>query len=364
MDSSYSFSRLVQAYYHCRRHKRNTHSALRFELNLERNLMDLDEDLRDGSYRPGTSICFAVTHPKPREVWAADFRDRIVHHLIYDYLAPIFLPRFIVDSFACIPGRGPLRAAERVQHYARSITQNWQQPAMYCKMDLANFFGSIDKDILWTKIACRVRERWWRELVRVVLFHDPRTDFQLCGNHADLERVPRHKRLTYAPDGCGLAIGNLVPSQFGANILLDCLDKFAKHRLQARYYVRYVDDFLLLHASAEWLMAARMAIEAFLSELRLTLNPRKTIVQPVARGIDFAGYVIKPFRLEVRRKTVSDALDRIERQPPANTVHTINSYLGLMRHASAHHDRARIANAARRRGHCVDAALTKAFSRG
>ena len=361
MDSSYSFPLLVQAYHDCRRHKRNTPSALRFELNLERNLFDLNERLRDGSYRPGPSTCFAVTHPKPREVWAADFTDRIVHHLIYNYLAPIFIPRFIADSFACMPGRGPLRAAERVQQHARSITKNWQCPAIYCKMDLANFFGSIDKRILWSKIACRVRERWWRELIYTVLFHDPRTNFKLRGSQGDLERVPHHKRLTFAPDDQGLAIGNLIPSQFGANILLDCLDKFVKHTLHAKYYVRYVDDFLLLNQSTSWLTGAREAIEAYLTELGLALNPKKTIIQPVSRGIDFAGYVIKPFRMEIRRKTVRHALDRIETQPSSETFATINSYIGLLRHTSAYHDRARIANAARPRNPSVNGALTKAY---
>jgi hypothetical protein len=360
--SGYTFALLVQAYYDCRQHKRNTSSALRFELDLERNLMELHERLLDGSYRPGKSICFAITWPKPREVWAADFTDRVVHHLIYNYLAPIFLPRFIADSCACIPGRGTLYAAQRLQAHARSVTQNWQRPAMYCKMDLANFFGSIDKSVLWAKMAPYIRERWWRDLIRTVVFHDPRSNFDLRGDPADLRRVPRHKRLMFAPEGRGLAIGNLIPSQFGANILLDAvLDKFVKHHLRAKYYVRYVDDFVLLHESSDWLYAARAAIEAHLPQFHLSLNPRKTVTQPVMRGIDFAGFVVKPHRLEPRRRVVHHALRRIETAPINEVYETGNSYLGLIVHSDSRHDRAKIANALRKRGLSVSASFTKAY---
>ncbi|HBO82067.1 MAG TPA: reverse transcriptase, partial [Cupriavidus sp.] len=136
---------MVAAYFDCRRRKRNTHSALVFEQRLERNLRDLHDELMDGSYKPGRSICFVVTRPKPREVWAADFRDRVVHHLLYNQIAPRFHASFIADSCACIPGRGTLYAAERLEAKVRSITQNWVHPAWYLKCDLANFFVSIDK---------------------------------------------------------------------------------------------------------------------------------------------------------------------------------------------------------------------------
>jgi len=118
---------------------------------------------------------------------------------------------------------------------------------------------------------------------------------------------------------------------------------------------------VLLHESPAWLVSALKNIEAYLPSIGLALNPRKTIIRPIARGVDFAGYVIKPWRREVRRRTVRSALARIEAAPAADTLVTINSYLGLMRHADARHDSTRIANAARKRGHCVDAGLTKAY---
>ncbi|WP_238924887.1 MULTISPECIES: RNA-directed DNA polymerase [Achromobacter] len=360
MDTSHSFAELVQAYFDCRRLKRNTASALRFEMDLERNLAQLDDELRSGTYRPGRSICFVITRPKPREVWAADFRDRVVHHLLYNKIAPRFLSGFIADSCACIPGRGTLYAAQRLEKKVRSVTQNWSRPAMYLKADLANFFVSIDKRYLWLRIGGKIPENWWRGLAAQILFHDPRVDVEVRGDRSTLAQVPKHKRLSEAPVHCGLPIGNLS-SQFFANILLDGLDKHVKHRLRGRHYVRYVDDFVLLHPSAQWLTEALASIDAYLPGLGLALNPRKTILQPIDRGVDFAGHVIKPWRREIRRRSVATALRRIESLPPASVFETGNSYLGLLRHADARSDRAKVANALRKRGLTVSADLTRAF---
>ncbi|MFY3544414.1 reverse transcriptase, partial [Achromobacter xylosoxidans] len=122
-----------------------------------------------------------------------------------------------------------------------------------------------------------------------------------------------------------------------------------------------VDDFILLHPSSKWLGQALDSINTYLPKLGLSLNPRKTIIQPVDRGVDFAGHVIKPWRREIRRRSVRSALQRIEDLPQEKVFETGNSYLGLLRHADGHRDRALIANALRKRGHSVSADLTKAY---
>ncbi len=360
-----SLEELVAAYTACRKNKRNSASALLFEQHLERNLCELHAELTAGTYQPGRSICFVVTRPKPREVWAADFRDRVVHHLLYNRIAPRFHAAFIANSCACIPGRGTLYAAQRLEHEVRGITQNWQRTAHYLKCDLANFFVAIDKPTLFGQLAMRISgegEAWWLQLTHTILFHDPRTDVEVRSRPELLRLVPPHKSLFNAPPDTGLPIGNLS-SQFFANVHLDALDQFVKHQVRARRYVRYVDDFVLLHECPAWLNAALARIDAFLPErLGARLNPRKTILQPVARGVDFVGHVIKPGHRSTRRGTVAIALRRLE-QLPAAEVHTVaNSYFGLFRQAShSHADRARLANAARRRGHCVTSDLTKCF---
>ncbi len=362
--ADFSFSELVEAYFDCRKSKRNTASALAFEQDLERNLSRLDDELRAGTYRPGRSICFVITRPKPREVWAADFRDRIVHHLLYNRISPRFYASFIADSCACIPGRGTLYAATRLGAKVRSITKNWSRPAHYLKLDLANFFVSIDKRIVFEQLSKRITEPWWLSLAGAVLFHDPRQDFELRGTPALLDLVPSHKRLTNQPAHLGLPIGNLS-SQFFANIFLDALDQHCKHQVRARHYIRYVDDFILLHESPEWLNAAHTDIEAWLPEhLGVRLNPSKTILQPVDRGVDFVGHVIKPWHRSTRRRTVNEAVRKVATTPAEDLFEVANSYFGLLRQAEhSHHDRARVANALRRRGHTIKADLTKTYRR-
>jgi RNA-directed DNA polymerase len=357
----YLFQRLVQAYLDCRRTKRNSASALAFEARAEHHLYELHEELTSGQYQPGRSMCFVITHPKPREVWAAQFRDRIVHHLLYNHIAPRFHARFVADSCACIPGRGTLYAAQRLEGQVRSYTQNWSRPAHYLKCDLANFFVSIDKTVLLEQLQRQVTEPWWMSLAEAILMHDPRQDVEVRGNRKQLALVPPHKSLFNAQDGFGLPIGNLS-SQFFANVLLDDLDQYVKHRLRAPHYVRYVDDFVLLHESPQWLNVARELVEAQLSGLHLQINPRKTILQPVARGIDFVGHLVKPHRRITRRKTVHVALDRLQDMPAADLHQSANSYFGLLRQAShSHHDRTRVAKLMLQRGHVVAGDMTKIF---
>jgi len=346
----------------CLKHKRNKASTQEFEQNLERNLADLAHELRSGTYTPGRSVCFVITHPKPREVWAAQIRDRVVHHLLYNQVADRFIKSFAHDSCACIPGRGTLFGSRRLEHHIRSATQNWSRPQHYLKMDLANFFVSIDKDTLRAQLARKISDPWWLNLADVILYHDPRQDFEYKGDTSLLELVPEHKRLTNAPANTGLPIGNLS-SQFFANVLLDRLDQFVKHQLKVRHYVRYVDDFILLGDDPKTLNSHRAAIEAFVStQLKLQVNPRKTILQPVERGVDFVGHVIHPWHTTTRKRTVSNACRRIEGAAAPDLLQMINSYLGTVSQAShAHSDRARIASAAMKRGHCVRADLRKAY---
>lgn len=352
----------MQAYYDCRRNKRNSTSALAFEQRLERNLCRLYDELMTGAYRPGRSICFVITHPKPREVWAADFRDRIVHHLLYNRIAPRFYASFVPGSCACIPGRGTLYGGQLLDGHIRSITQNWARDAFYLKLDLANFFVSINKHILRNLLVAKIDEPWWLTLAEQILFHDPRADFEMRGPRHLLDLVPPHKRLTSQPAHLGLPIGNLS-SQFFANVYLDVLDQFVKHQVKARHYVRYVDDFILLHESPQWLNQARQLIEAFLpARLEAQVNPRKTILQPISRGVDFVGHVIKPWRRTTRRRTVLTGLHRLAAMPSDEVFEAGNSYLGLVGQAShPHADRARVANVLRAREHSVKADLTKTY---
>jgi RNA-directed DNA polymerase len=357
-----TFEMLVQAYFDCRKHKRNTASAINFEQNLEKNLIDLYQELIFGSYTPGKSICFVITKPKAREVWAAEFRDRIVHHLFYNYISPRFYATFIHDSCACIPERGTLYAAKRLELKIRSATQNWSKPYYYLKCDLANFFVAIDKNILQAQLASKIIEPWWLSLGKLILFHDPRLNYELRGDASKLKLVPEHKKLTRQAQNLGLPIGNLS-SQFFANIYLNALDQFVKHQIGARYYIRYVDDFVLLHESAQWLNDALARLNIFLPEkLHAQLNPTKTILQPVDRGVDFVGQVIKPWHRYTRKRTVNNAIQRIRTINQSDLYETANSYLGIIGQASSnHHDKCKVAKEILKRGFCVNQKISKVY---
>lgn len=295
---------LFTAYFDCRRHKRNSLQQLIFEADLERNLLALWRDLKDGSYQIGRSIAFVVTHPKTREVWAASFRDRVVHHLIYNAISERFLQRFIRDSYACIPGRGTHDACRRVTGFARSITRNWTESGFVLKADVANFFTSINRHRVLSQVEARVPEEWLRHLLRQVVLHDPRVGAIMRSSQTLFNQVPRHKSLLHAPDGFGLPIGNLT-SQFFANVHLDALDQYVKHNLKARYYGRYVDDIIVFDKDAKKLSSCYEKIELFLSQmLGLRLHPNKKKLYPADHGIDFVGFIIKPGRTYLRKTSL------------------------------------------------------------
>lgn len=340
---------VFDAYFDCRKHKRSTLNQLAFEIDLETNLVDLWLDLSQDRYRIGRSIAFVIQYPKIREVWAADFRDRVVHHLIYNAIRPRFEKRFIRDSYACIPGRGAHDGMRRVSHFSRSITRNWTRPAYALKADIANFFGSIDQHVLFGILGQQVPEMWLRELIRQVIFHDPRPGVIRQSASALFSIVPKHKSFMHAPPGKGLPIGNLT-SQFFANVYLNELDQFVKHGLKARYYGRYVDDLILFHEDPDVLNGWYAEIESFLSDkLGMALHPKKKWLNRADRGIDFVGFIIKPGRTYLRQTSLSRCRQKIrswerngspvETKALTDLSTSVNSYLGMLRQVSGYNAR-------------------------
>lgn len=246
------FAALWQQYRRCRRNKRNSANALAFELDAEANLLALQSELRARSYRPGRSVCFITDGPKPREVFAADFRDRIVHHLLVAHQERVFEPIFIHDSYACRMGKGTLAASDRLSAFLRQATANGQRSAWGLKLDVASFFPSIHKATLDQIIARHVADPSLLWLTRTVLFHDPTRNYRFrsrdprtAGPTSPRYPVPRQKSLFGRDNERGLPIGNLT-SQFWANVYLNELDQFIKRELRCRQYIRYVDDLVLL----------------------------------------------------------------------------------------------------------------------
>jgi len=352
---------LFEAYYDCRRNKRTTASALAFEVSLEANLMALLAELRSGTWMPGPATVFAITRPKPREVWAAQFKDRIVHHLVYRAIAPLFEPAFIADSCACIKGRGTLYAANRLERHLRSATENWSNPVFVLKADIANFFGSIRHADLFAMLARRVKDPTMLELCRRLVFQDVRLGAIVQDAAGTLAKVPPHKSLFRTDPGVGLPIGNLS-SQFFANVYLDGLDQMVK-RLLKLPYVRYVDDMVLIHQDPKVLLAAADAIRAHLAQIGMKLAESKTSVAQAEKGIDFVGHVIRPHRRSARPKTHRVALSRLWAMPKADLAVSCTSYLGLFRHAGSSAQQLELGRIAFRRGLSLDRHVTKVIIR-
>jgi RNA-directed DNA polymerase len=365
MNCDLKVSELFQAYYDCRKHKRNTVNALKFEQNLERNLMDLYYELRSCLYEPGLSVMFVITHPKPREVWAADFRDRIVHHVLYNRYSDYFYKRFIFDTYACIPEKGTLKASKRVQHFVRSVTKNHTQDAYFLKADIANFFVSINKEKLDTQISAHIKNPWWLWLARVILHKDPRENVHIKSPKNLLAKVPAFKSLLNAPSNFGLPIGNLS-SQFFANIYLHDLDMYAKHKLKLKYYARYVDDIVAFDTSSKKLNEAYKQMQDFLQgNLSIHFHPNKTQINKVEHGINFVGYIIKPWRKYLRRSIINNMYKRYDPDKDFESLRaTINSYFGMLKHVNGYSERKPAAIKFGKDGCWFDGNLTKIVKLG
>lgn len=356
--SEITVAQLFEAYYDCRKRKRNTASALEFEIDLEANLMSLFGELRSGSWEPAPASVFVVKRPKPREVWAAAFRDRIVHHLVYCAIGPLFERAFIHDTCASIRGRGTLYAADRLYGHLRSATHLRSVPAFYLKADIANFFGSIDQGILFEKLCRRIRDATMLDLCRKLVFQNVRRDAVIRCSDADLHLVPPHKSLFRGKHGVGLPIGNLS-SQFFANVYLDGLDQMVKRKLRFSHYVRYVDDFAIIDPSPKSLLSAGDAIRDHLDTLGMRLAESKTYIAPVEKGIDFVGHVLRPWRRSARAGVHRAALKRLEVAPADALPIQTNSYLGLYKHVGSRAQIIEIARVAHRRGLRLDRELTR-----
>lgn len=300
-----SFRNLLNAYYECRLGKRKQESAGRFELSYEIEILKLQRELLVQTWQPLRPFCFVVTDPKIREIHAADFRDRVVHHALCRLLIPIFEPGFIKDSYACRTGKGTHKAVDRLKSFIRRVTDNFTRPAYYFQGDILSFFTSINHDILLTLLKKKVKSPDIIHILEQIITPESIYNPIKRGQLSLFAQIPKHKSLFFAPHNQGLPIGNLT-SQFFANVYLNQLDQYVKRHLRAKYYLRYVDDFIILEDDPSLLEEYRLKINDFLPEnLRLQLHPKKQIIRPIESGIDFLGYFIKPRYTLVRRRVVS-----------------------------------------------------------
>jgi len=302
----FTLQKLFKAYFSCRKLKRKTINALKFEINCELKLLAIQKELQNHIYRPGRSACFAIIYPKLREIFAADFRDRIIHHLLINEIEPYFDRRFIFDSFACRKEKGSHKALFRLRKFICQITKNKTQNAFYLQLDVKSFFSTIDKNILYAIIKREIFQKEILWLAKTIIFHDPTRNYFFKGEKDLFKQIPAHKSLFNAPENKGLPIGNLT-SQFFGNVYLNELDQFVKRKLKVKYYLRYVDDLVLLSENPEQLKEWRKEIDHFLKEkLKLELHPKKDKSGSVYQGVDFVGYIVKPNYVLSRKRVIGN----------------------------------------------------------
>ena len=348
---------LFQAYYDARKNKRSTINQLKFEINYEQNIFELYEEIISYNYKPKQSICFVVTHPVKREIFAADFRDRVVHHLIYNCIMPVFEETFINDSYSCRKGKGTHYGIKRIDKFIRSCSQNYKQECYILKLDISGYFMAINKDILFEQVKTKLHQQSRKisfdlplilYLIEKTIYYQPTKNYIRKGKKADWNGLPLSKSLFYSKPNCGLPIGNLT-SQLFSNIYMNEFDHWVKQSLGIKYYGRYVDDFVLIHQNKEYLKSLIEPIHSYLkNKLQLTLHPNKIHLQHFSKGVKYLGAVIKPHRSYVANRTKGKFFEAIEAQNKIVNNHkptkeeqeaflnSMNSYLGIMKHYKTH----------------------------
>ncbi|PWH85074.1 RNA-directed DNA polymerase [Brumimicrobium oceani] len=352
---------LFTAYFECRKNKRNTANALAFEIDYENSLVQLGEEINSGTYKIDRSIAFIVDKPVKREIFAADFRDRVVHHLIIGKLNHLFEKQFIHDSYSCRVEKGTHIGIQRVDRFIRQCSANYTKDCYILKLDLQGFFMSINKNILFAKLEKFIKEKYQStdkdlliKLCKQIILNAPTKNCIIKGYKSDWDNLPQTKSLFHSKPNCGLPIGNLT-SQVFANFYMDSFDHFVKHNLKIRYYGRYVDDFVIVHEDKEYLKKLIPILSEYLqTELQTTIHPKKIYLQHYGKGVQFLGTVIKPNRIYIGNRTKGNFFNAIEKQnkivldnkptkeEKAAFLSSMNSYLGIMKHYKTYNLRKRM----------------------
>lgn len=316
-----------------------------FEFNLEDNLFQLHQELKTKTYQHSHYTAFNVCDPKPRRIHKACVRDRVLHHALFRILYPLFDKGFIFDSYSCRLGKGTHRAVNRLEKFTRKLSKNNRQNIFALKCDIRRFFDSVDQNILLGLIRKKVQDddAVWLLLKIIKSF----------------EKSPHR----------GLPLGN-VTSQLFANIYLNEIDQFVKHKLRIKYYLRYCDDFVILDKNVFYpssrtcfgislrtendiwertsnnLTSLIGSISCFLKEkLKLTLHSDKIIIRKYGQGIDWLGYVVLPHYRVLRTKTKKRMFRKIKESKAKlnqdlvsreSFNQSLQSYHGVLKHCNSY----------------------------
>ena len=345
------YENLYQAYVHARRCKRFRSDVLAFSANLEDNLHEIQTQLREQTYRPGRYHSKIIHEPVARLIMWQDFVHRVVQWAVYQIINPAFVNSYIEDSYACIKGRGADAAAQRLFYFMQQagriekgsgLNEKGKPNIRFHleKLDTSKFFYRVDHEVSLNLVGRKCGYDPWLMWLM---------DLFINGNGEKFGFPPGLGVSEVTPDMMvadkGLAVGNII-NQMLANVNQNEVDHFAKRKLRIHYYVRYMDDIVILSDSRDQLLEWRAEIEAFMAEhLKLELNPKKTFIQPISQGIDFCQYRVYPEYMRLKKSTalrMKHNLKHIQKLYAEGRIDldraqkTVASYNGLLSHCDCY----------------------------
>jgi len=307
-DSIISIENLLLAWQNFVRGKRNKKDVQEFQLHLMDNVLDLHKDLKNKTYKHGSYESFSICDPKPRNIHKASVKDRLLHHAIYQILYPFFDKSFISDSYSCRNNKGTHKALKQFRKYSNKVSKNDNRTVWILKCDIKKFFASVDHKTLMEIVGRNIKDKDITQLIQEIV------------NSFCVEK------------GKGLPLGNLT-SQLLANVYMNEFDKFVKHELKVKYYIRYADDFVFLSDDRKYLISILSKVQKFLeTRLFLRLHENKVHIETWASGVDFLGWVNFPHCRVVRTVTKKRVFRGIKEKNGETA--TVQSYLGLLSHGN------------------------------
>ncbi|OGZ93661.1 MAG: hypothetical protein A2528_00935, partial [Candidatus Staskawiczbacteria bacterium RIFOXYD2_FULL_37_9] len=307
-----SVENLLEAWQEFLRGKRSKPDVQEFQLRLMDNIFDLHYSLKNNLYKHGGYQEFKINDPKPRTIHKASVRDRLLHHAVYRTLYPFFNKSFISDSFSCRNSKGTHKAINRFREFTNIVSKNNTRTCWILKCDIKKFFASVDQEIL----------------LRILEKH-----IRLSRDNQRQSILDLLNEIIFSFKPNGLPLGNLT-SQLFANVYLNELDQFLKHKLKVKYYIRYADDFVIFSENKKYLENLIPQMQDFLqNELKLIIHPNKIFIKTLNSGMDYLGWInFFNFRI-LRTKTKKRMLNRIKENPKPEVV---SSYMGMLKHGNGY----------------------------
>ena len=311
-----TYEKLLEAHKRASMGKKKKKEVILFEMDLETNIVKILNNLKNESYKFGEYREFLVKDPKERIIRSLPYPDRVVHQwYVEEFIKPYFYKRFINDTYACLDNRGTHKAVLKVKKYMKKMNKDGLYYVI--KFDIKKFFYSIDKGILLSILEDRIRDKKIISLTKIIL------------DDGNLKGIP---------------IGNYT-SQYFANIYLDKLDHYIKENLKIKYYVRYMDDFIILIRTKDEAKLIYSLVNEFIEKnLNLSLN-KKSMYYPSTHGVDFCGYKIfenyilirKRFKRKMNKKIkLWEYLYNTNKLDRDKMLFSYNSALGHLKHANYH----------------------------